>query len=60
MANKAGGFVDDQQVGVFEDDGEQFFQARTIYRRDTEARRKIAIDIPELNLSRLTSAATGH
>jgi hypothetical protein len=28
MANQAGRFVDDQQAGVFVEDGEQFFQTR--------------------------------
>jgi hypothetical protein len=27
MADEVGGLVDDEQVGVFVDDGEQFFQA---------------------------------
>jgi hypothetical protein len=34
MTNQSGRFVDDQQAGVFVDDGEQVFQAREILTTD--------------------------
>ena len=30
MTDEAGGFVDDQQAGVFVENGEQFFQTRVM------------------------------
>ncbi len=41
VADEVGGFVNDEEVGVFVDDGEQFFQADNILpQRHGETRRK--------------------
>jgi hypothetical protein len=52
MADEARRFVDDEEIGVFVEDGEQFFQARKFCHRERRERREkiAAADVRPLML----------